>query len=47
MDCFFEATKKYQSNKQKFEPEIVKVYEKIKSGIWVYNGIFKLIDAWQ
>lgn len=20
---------------------------KIRSGIWVYNGIFKLIDAWQ
>jgi len=44
---FFEAANKYQSNKQKFEPEIVKVYEKIKSGIWVYNGIFKLVDAWQ
>ena len=29
------------------EPELVKVYEKIKSGIWVYNGLFKLIDAWQ
>ncbi len=23
------------------------MYEKIKSGIWVYNGIFKLIDSWQ
>lgn len=44
---FFEAAKKYQSNKQKDEPELVKVYEKIKSGIWVYNGIFKLVDAWQ
>jgi hypothetical protein len=28
-------------------PELVKVYEKIKAGIWVYNGIFRLIDAWQ
>ncbi|OSZ82977.1 restriction endonuclease [Chitinophagaceae bacterium IBVUCB1] len=28
-------------------PELVKVYEKIKDGIWVYNGIFELIDAWQ
>jgi len=27
--------------------ELVKVYEKIRSGIWVYNGIFKLLDAWQ
>jgi hypothetical protein len=25
--------------------EIVKVYEKIRTGIWVYNGIFKLLDA--
>lgn len=29
------------------EPEIVKVYERIKSGIWVYNEIFKLVDAWK
>lgn len=28
-------------------PETVKVYEKIKPGIWVYNGIFSLLDAWQ
>jgi hypothetical protein len=26
--------------------ELVKVYEKIKDGIWTYNGIFELIDAW-
>ena len=24
----------------------IKVYEKIKDGIWVYNGYFRLIDAW-
>ncbi len=29
------------------KPELVKVYEKIRSGIWVYNGLFKLIDAWK
>ncbi|MBC5774364.1 HNH endonuclease [Pontibacter sp. KCTC 32443] len=29
------------------EPELVKVYEKIKDGIWVYNGVFELIDAWE
>lgn len=28
-------------------PDLVKVYEKIKTGIWVYNGVFELIDAWQ
>lgn len=27
-------------------PELVKVYEKIKAGIWVYNGPFLLTDAW-
>ena len=25
---------------------MIKVYEKIKSGIWVYNGFFILTDAW-
>jgi len=42
---FYEVAKKYV-NKQA-EAELVKVYEKIKDGIWVYNGIFKLVDAWQ
>jgi len=27
-------------------PERVRVYEKIKPGIWSYNGIFHLIDSW-
>jgi hypothetical protein len=26
-------------------PELVKVYEKLRSGTWTYNGIFKLVDA--
>ena len=26
--------------------ERVRVFEKIRSGIWVYNGLFKLIDSW-
>jgi HNH endonuclease len=28
-------------------PELVKVYEKIRTGIWVYAGLFRLVDAWQ
>lgn len=28
-------------------PDIVKVYEKIKSGIWSDNGFFHLVDSWQ
>ena len=27
-------------------PERVRVYEKIKPGIWSYNGVFHLIDSW-
>jgi hypothetical protein len=27
-------------------PETVRVYEKIRPGIWSYNGIFHLIDSW-
>jgi len=42
---FFEAAEK--SQKGKSETELVKVYEKIRAGIWVYNGLFKLIDSWQ
>jgi hypothetical protein len=28
-------------------PEIVAVYEKIHAGIWAFNGMFLLTDAWQ
>jgi hypothetical protein len=28
-------------------PELVKVYEKIKDGIWADNGTFQLVDAWR
>jgi hypothetical protein len=28
-------------------PELVRVYEKIQSGIWSYTGFFRLVDAWQ
>ena len=41
---FFNAAMKYKDCKT--NPEPVKVYEKIKSGIWAYNGIFLLTDAW-
>lgn len=27
-------------------PERVRVYEKIRVGIWSYNGMFHLVDAW-
>ncbi len=28
------------------DAERIRVYEKIRSGIWVYNGLFILVDAW-
>lgn len=41
---FYEAALAAKRGERK--PEVVKVYEKIKTGIWVYNGLFKLADAW-
>jgi hypothetical protein len=41
---FYEAAKMFSSGKR--VSEIVRVYEKLKVGIWVYNGQFELIDAW-
>lgn len=29
------------------EPERVRVYEKLRSGIWSYNGLFHLVNSWQ
>jgi hypothetical protein len=28
-------------------PERVRVYEKLRTGIWSYNGIFHLVDSWR
>ena len=28
------------------EPELVRVYEKLRQGIWSYNGLFRLTDSW-
>lgn len=41
---FYEAAMRYKHNGN--SPEVVKVYEKIKSGIWVFNGLFELLDSW-
>ncbi len=42
---FYKAANDYKNGES--VPELVKVYEKIKDGIWVYNGVFELIDAWK
>lgn len=41
---FYEAAQAYK--KDRSSPEMVRVYEKIRTGIWVYNGHYELIDAW-
>lgn len=41
---FFQAAIRYKNDTQ--PAEIIKVYEKIKDGIWAFNGIFELIDSW-
>jgi hypothetical protein len=41
---FFEAALRAKAGEP---PELVRVYEKIKDGIWVFNGIFALTDAWK
>ncbi len=42
---FFDAARSFKTGRFP-SPEKVKVYEKIKTGIWVYNGQFNLTDAW-
>jgi len=41
---FHQAAQKYKQELRK--PERVRVYEKIRSGIWSYNGLFLLLDSW-
>jgi hypothetical protein len=31
----------------KADAELVRVYEKIREGIWVLNGLFRLVDCWE
>lgn len=42
---FFDAAMRHKNKGT--EPEFVRVYEKVIPGVWVYNGLFNLIDAWQ
>jgi hypothetical protein len=42
---FYEAAERVKQNDQLIK-EYVRVYEKIRDGIWVYNGLFELVDAW-
>jgi hypothetical protein len=42
---FEKAALDFKNNKR--PAEIVRVYEKIKDGIWSFNGVFKLMDSYQ
>ncbi len=42
---FHKAAQDYR--KRLRPPEKVRVYEKIRPGIWPYNGFFELVDSWQ
>ena len=41
---FHKAAQDYKNGLR--DAELVKVYEKIRNGIWSYNGFFELIDSW-
>jgi hypothetical protein len=41
---FLQAAIEYRSAQA--VAEIVRVYEKIRDGIWAYNGTFQLVDGW-
>ena len=41
---FYDAAEAYKNGQK--GPDIVRVYEKVKKGIWVDNGYFHLVDAW-
>lgn len=41
---FYESAKK--ASRGEDAAERVRVYEKLQSGIWVYNGLFRLMDSW-
>ncbi|MFI5180163.1 MAG: HNH endonuclease [Thermoanaerobaculia bacterium] len=40
---FFEGARRAKAGEP---PELVRVYEKVKNGIWTFNGVFALTDAW-
>jgi hypothetical protein len=42
---FADAVRRFKAGRA--EAEKVKVFEKIRAGIWAYNGFFNLVDVWQ
>lgn len=42
---FYEAALRFRRGGS--PAELIRVYEKIHRGIWVFNGVFELVDAWK
>ncbi len=42
---FADAVRRFKAGRA--EAEKVRVFEKIRAGIWAYNGLFNLVDVWQ
>lgn len=42
---FYDAAMRVKHSSEK--AELVKVYEKLHNGVWVFDGVFALIDAWE
>lgn len=42
---FFDAA--MRAKRGEVSPELVKVYEKVRDGVWVFDGYFELLDAWK
>lgn len=42
---FYQAAQAYKQGLR--PPEAVRLYEKCRPGLWLYRGVFHLVDAWQ
>jgi hypothetical protein len=42
---FYHAAQAFRHGERR--PEMVRVYEKLRDGIWANNGMFELVDAWR
>jgi HNH endonuclease len=42
---FHQAAQAYKCGQQ--SPERVRIYEKCRPGLWLYRGLFHLVDSWQ
>ncbi len=42
---FHQVAREYKSGQR--PPERVRVYEKLRRGIWSYNGVFHLVNSWK